>query len=143
MGPQGIIVKTADGGVTWISQVSGTSSGLTSVYFVDAIHGWAVGSSASILKHIGSPTPILSHKPLGNSFGIADNGNLWYHLSHESHVSVLLLDSRGAMVLKLSETIQQAGYHDLNLPKDQMPSPVFLDLWMDKSHQSIMLPARR
>lgn len=38
------ILKTTDGGSSWVEQDSGTLASLTSVYFVDAQHGWTVGA---------------------------------------------------------------------------------------------------
>jgi photosystem II stability/assembly factor-like uncharacterized protein len=43
-GTRGIVLKTTDGGDTWMPQTSGTTAALTSVYFIDAKHGWAVGA---------------------------------------------------------------------------------------------------
>jgi len=45
----GAIVATTDGGATWTAQSSGTTESLTGVVFVDAKHGWVVGSSGTIL----------------------------------------------------------------------------------------------
>ena len=43
VGDHGTIIHTADGGVTWEGQRSGTIHKLKSVFFTDAQHGWAVG----------------------------------------------------------------------------------------------------
>ena len=47
VGAAGTIVHTADAGVSWTAQASGTSDALSSVDFVDARNGWAVGGSAA------------------------------------------------------------------------------------------------
>lgn len=39
----GVILKTTDGGLNWVSQNSGTDRLLTSVYFIDSNTGYAVG----------------------------------------------------------------------------------------------------
>ncbi len=50
VGYPGKILKTTDGGNTWISQISGTTNTLCSVYFVDSNTGYVVGYSGLILK---------------------------------------------------------------------------------------------
>ena len=45
VGRKGTIVATADGGLTWIRQDSGTTLDLSSVSFCDTLHGWALGSA--------------------------------------------------------------------------------------------------
>ena len=45
----GTILRTDDGGTTWIRQSSGTSNSLSAVSFVDANTGTAVGESGTIL----------------------------------------------------------------------------------------------
>ena len=47
VGAAGTIVHTADAGVSWAVQASGTSETLSSVEFVDARNGWAVGGTAA------------------------------------------------------------------------------------------------
>ncbi len=49
VGINGTILATADGGVSWTAQTSGTSKTIYAVSFVDASHGWAVGQSGMIL----------------------------------------------------------------------------------------------
>lgn len=50
VGMNGTILKTTNGGVTWIAQPSGTTLWLYSVAFVDAQTGWIVGMNGTILK---------------------------------------------------------------------------------------------
>lgn len=45
-----LILKTTDGGKTWIDKPSGTPHALYSVYFTDANNGWAVGGYGTVLK---------------------------------------------------------------------------------------------
>jgi len=46
----GTIVKTTDGGNTWVGQMSGTMNGLNSVYFTDDNNGYAVGAAGSAIR---------------------------------------------------------------------------------------------
>lgn len=50
VGNNGMIVKTTNGGESWISQSSGTSLHILGVDFVNNQTGWAVGNSGLILK---------------------------------------------------------------------------------------------
>ena len=50
VGEVGQILKTTDGGATWVGQHSGVSVRLTQVRFADAASGWAVGDQATIVK---------------------------------------------------------------------------------------------
>ncbi|MBI2849211.1 MAG: DUF11 domain-containing protein [Chloroflexi bacterium] len=50
VGESGTIIKTTNGGSTWIIEFSGSEQGLSSVFFVDSRTGWAVGNGGAILK---------------------------------------------------------------------------------------------
>ncbi len=43
LGTTGVILKTSDGGASWIQQTSGVKFQLWSVYFTDLYYGWIVG----------------------------------------------------------------------------------------------------
>ncbi|MEW5843122.1 MAG: YCF48-related protein [Bacteroidota bacterium] len=45
----GIIVKSTDGGNTWVNQKSGTTESLRSIYFIDPNNGWICGSGGKVL----------------------------------------------------------------------------------------------
>lgn len=49
----GIVLRTDDGGVTWLPQVVPNGTPLNDVFFVDDLRGWAVGDNGRIL-HTGS-----------------------------------------------------------------------------------------
>lgn len=49
VGDSGTIIKTIDGGISWVSQNSGTNADLYSVYFVDLNTGWTVGSGGGTI----------------------------------------------------------------------------------------------
>ncbi|MBL7875554.1 MAG: DUF1573 domain-containing protein [Cyclobacteriaceae bacterium] len=50
VGSGGLIKKSIDGGQTWTSQSSGTTSTLRDVYFLDKFAGWAVGDGGVTLR---------------------------------------------------------------------------------------------
>ena len=49
VGSDGTILKTVDGGTTWILQESGTARHLADVFFLDLNRGWVVGDGGLIL----------------------------------------------------------------------------------------------
>jgi photosystem II stability/assembly factor-like uncharacterized protein len=49
-GQNGLIMKSLNGGVSWIAKPSGTSATIQKIFFIDDLIGWAVGSSGKILK---------------------------------------------------------------------------------------------
>jgi hypothetical protein len=50
VGAGGTILKTSNGGNSWLIQSSGTINSLNSVHFTNAQNGWAVGNSGTLLK---------------------------------------------------------------------------------------------
>jgi photosystem II stability/assembly factor-like uncharacterized protein len=50
VGDSGVVLKTNDGGETWVQQTTVISSSLFDVCFIDGNHGWAVGDYKTILK---------------------------------------------------------------------------------------------
>src|SRR5436305_10551406 len=49
-GDNGTIVRTTDGGNSWVIQSSGSTNALYGVSFTDVNHGTAVGASGTVLK---------------------------------------------------------------------------------------------
>jgi len=58
VGEEGVILRTADGGLSWEEQTSGTTNALSSVYFVDALNGWSVGNNGAILHTTNGGVPV-------------------------------------------------------------------------------------
>lgn len=52
VGDNGEILKTVDGGKSWVKQNSGLRTALTSVKFLDAKNGWALGVQGALLKTV-------------------------------------------------------------------------------------------
>ena len=65
------MLHSADGGITWQPQNSGTDYTLISVHFIDALNGWAVGDGGSIVH-------------------TSDGGKTW--IRQKSPVSFYLMD---------------------------------------------------
>lgn len=45
----GAVLRSDDGGATWESQVARTGNRLNDVFFIDPLHGWAVGNGGTIV----------------------------------------------------------------------------------------------
>lgn len=56
VGSGGLIIKTINGGASWVPQVSGVTSALTSVDFFDADNGWVVGPAVILRTTNGGDT---------------------------------------------------------------------------------------
>lgn len=67
VGSNGSILKSTDNGTSWFQQLSGVSSILRSVDFVDLVNGFAVGDGGVILKTtnggVTGITPIVNEMP--------------------------------------------------------------------------------
>jgi photosystem II stability/assembly factor-like uncharacterized protein len=79
VGSGGTILKTANGGLTWTAQFSGTSYNLYSVYFTDAINGYAVGGS-----RIEPPRPGYGYHYIRTILKTVDGGTTWIDLSSDN-----------------------------------------------------------
>ena len=49
VGPDGLIVRTTDGGATWTSVEQGMTEDLYGVFFLNDNEGWAVGAKSNII----------------------------------------------------------------------------------------------
>jgi len=56
VGSNGMIIKTTDGGASWVAQASGVTSALTSVDFFDPDNGWVVGPAVILRTTNGGDT---------------------------------------------------------------------------------------
>ena len=71
---EGGIIKTYDGGNTWVSDSSGTRNRFTSVFFTDSITGYVVGDGGTILKTSHRRTDFIEeYKPSATNFTICPN----------------------------------------------------------------------
>lgn len=71
---QGVILKTTDGGLTWVNDSSGTWNGLTSVFFTDSTTGYVVGNGGTILKMGNGGTDFIEERaPSCSEFTIFPN----------------------------------------------------------------------
>ena len=50
VGSGGVILKTSNGGGSWVTEASGTTQDLRSLYFVNVTTGYVAGTNGTILK---------------------------------------------------------------------------------------------
>ncbi|NNK00238.1 MAG: hypothetical protein HKP58_07470 [Desulfatitalea sp.] len=68
-GRYGVMYHSADAGMTWVSQKTGTRATLASVFFVDPKNGWAVGDASTILHTTnGGKTWTRQKSPVPNFY---------------------------------------------------------------------------
>lgn len=89
VGQSGTILRTVDGGETWVRMISGTGAGLLDVDFADASTGTVVGSNGRILR-------------------TTDGGDTWTQQTSGSSsvlVCVVMTDANTAMITGNNGTI--------------------------------------
>ena len=64
-GKDGIILKTTDGGVNWISQSITSDDNIRSIFFTDSLNGWIAMYEWTPFRH-------------GSVYHSTDGGNTWY-----------------------------------------------------------------
>ena len=132
----GKILKTTNGGENWISQNSGTSKRLTSVYFTDNQTGWAVGWNGTILKTInGGVTFIEEDKTnsLLNKFILNQNypnpfnplTNIQYSVNSTQQVTLKVYDLLGREIATLVNEEKPAGEYEVEFGGTGLTSGIY------------------
>jgi len=52
VGASGLLLRTNDGGSSWVIRQSGTEEELVDVFFYDDAHGWVVGANGTVLRSV-------------------------------------------------------------------------------------------
>jgi hypothetical protein len=108
VGSWGTILKTSNGGTTWVSQVSGISDDLRGLFFLDENRGFAVGVLDNILKTTnGGAAWSLIHSGYGIDFN-----SVWFRDQNTGYVAgnggAILLTTDGGTTW----TPQLSGTHN-------------------------------
>jgi hypothetical protein len=132
----GLILHTNDGGVTWSQQESGTSNFLSSVHFIDANTGWAVGDSGTILHTTNGgvtfveeeqiyviPTKFLLSQNFPNPFN--PRTTIKYSLPQSSNVVIKIFDVLGNEIETLVNEEKPTGTYELMWNAANLPSGVY------------------
>ena len=137
VGESGIILETMDGGITWISQTSGTLNPLSSVFFTDSSTGWAVGGNGTIikttnggvsfveehLKEVITPAKFLLSQNYPNPFN--PSTRICYSIPSQSKVTIKVFDVIGNEITILVNEEKQAGSYEVEWNPGDFPSGVY------------------
>jgi hypothetical protein len=125
VGDGALILRTTDGGDTWMQQRINTSNNLYSLSFVDASRGVVVGEGGTIMGNVQGGLAVAveddHERNLPTEFSLAQNypnpfnpaTTIRYQLSLASFVSLRVFDVLGREVAGLVNQVQNAGYHQI------------------------------
>jgi len=80
VGGSGIILKSTDGGIVWITQTGNVAENLNTIYFIDKNNGYSAGDGGAVTKTTNGGTTWIPQTRLTNNnlksvfFTDADNG---------------------------------------------------------------------
>jgi photosystem II stability/assembly factor-like uncharacterized protein len=137
----GTILRTIDGGTTWLNQPSGTTMSLSCVSFTDQHTGTVVGDSGTILRTTtGGVTWIEENRTLNLPQKYILNQNypnpfnpvttISYQLPTQSHVTLEIFDVLGREVATLVNRVEEPGYKSVTfdvgaIHESPLPSGVY------------------
>ena len=112
MGGFGVIYATVNGGVTWTTEDSNTTSEFNGIFFTDPFHGWAVGDGGTIIAR-DLPASIEDGLPANGSIAIQLRQNypnpvqsmttIEYALPRDSQVRLSVYDLQGRLIARLAD----------------------------------------
>jgi photosystem II stability/assembly factor-like uncharacterized protein len=126
VGMNGVILKTTNAGVSWQSQISGTSSALRDVYFLDFDNGYAVGEGGLILETTTGGEPPTGFV-IDDNFGNPEIFALWqnypnpfnpatsirYQIARAGQVQLTIYNAQGQELAILVGGYQNAGVYEI------------------------------
>jgi len=135
-GSGGKILATSNGGINWSQQLSGISSTILRMNFVNSQTGWIVGKNGVILKTttggvVTGFTQTSSEIP--NKFSLSQNfpnpfnpsTRINYELPITNYVSLKVYDALGNEVETLVNENQNAGSYSVDFDASQLPSGIY------------------
>jgi photosystem II stability/assembly factor-like uncharacterized protein len=136
-GTFGVILKSSDGGATWVRQESPGAYPLYDASFPTAGDGWACGMDEIILHTsnggvIGIPEPVPGPPSATLRFApnpFRDQVTIYYTLPSPASVQATLFNSLGQPVLTMSPGPREPGPHSLTLsPRSLTPGVYYCRL---------------
>ncbi len=138
-GQRGAIIKSTDGGDSWVSLAPGYSMmplpDLRAISFVDERHGFVVGDSGTILYTSNggltgiarpgptAPTAFVLEQNYPNPFN--PTTTIQYRLAEVCRVTLALYDVLGREVRVLVKAIESPGSHSVKIDAGDLPSGVY------------------
>ena len=134
VGQDGTILRTTNGGTTWIPQTSGTTEWLNSVHFTDNNTGWTVGDGGTILKTtnggvkvINTSTEVPSKYFLEQNYPNPFNPTtqIRFDIKQSSYAKLIVYDILGKEISTLVNEKLSAGSYEVNWNGSGYPSGVY------------------
>lgn len=131
------IVHTSDGGATWISQFtySTTFSNMRRIYFADRFHGWVIGDGGLVFRtRNGGLTSIKSDtEEIPGDFKLFQNypnpfnpeTRIHYDLPQDGLVRLAVYDLLGREMATLIDEFKSAGRYDVGFNAANLASGVY------------------
>ena len=138
VGNSGLVMKTTDGGDSWLTEAPITNRTLYAVEVASSTTAFAVGDSGTLLKTDPSAAVIVGIQTKLESNTLADlaNGVIVYRLPYALEVSLTVRDALGRPVWNL-QRVEAPGNHSLSLPFKILPAgKYFLDFRAGSVHRS-------
>ena len=138
VGTKGTVLKTTDGGATWISQIGGMETDLNGVYFTDANTGWVVGNDGFIFHTVtGGETWVDEVSQLDfipTQFALLQNypnpfnptTTICFRLPKASAVSLKVYNLLGQEVETLVAGHRAAGEYRIEWNAENLPGGIYL-----------------
>lgn len=133
-GIDGLILYSADGGITWTKQESGTLTPLRSVYFSSDEMGWIVGLLGTVYHTNNGGTVNISEAGFTSSLCLATNQfpnpvvnttAISYFLPKTESVVIRLFNAVGQPLKILENSTQGEGNHQLLWDATGYPSGIY------------------
>jgi photosystem II stability/assembly factor-like uncharacterized protein len=135
-GQWGMIMKTTDGGATWVAQTTNFMETVYSVYFVDENNGWASGNYASILHTTSGGISGTGEIPPVTASGFQLNQNypnpfdntttLTYSLPRSSPVKIEIYNILGSKIRTLIDKFEEPGRHQLKFDGTGLTAGIYI-----------------
>jgi photosystem II stability/assembly factor-like uncharacterized protein len=131
-GATGTIVRTENGGKTWLHQSSTVTTGLRNAIFVDSLHGWACGDQGTIIhtNNGGFASGTVQQNKTDFQVQVFPNPTpglvtIQYSLLSATTVSFIFTDARGAIVGSIPPQIQNSGLHQTPFDGSSLSNGVY------------------
>ena len=131
-----LILRTSDGGNTWLKQSNPSTSSLRSVWFTDANNGTAVGDYGTLLRttnggvtfigkenNITNPNEFILSQNYPNPFN--PNTTINYSLPKQSNVTIKVYNILGKEVLTLVNENKPRGNYSVEVNANNLSSGVY------------------
>jgi len=126
----GFILKTTDGGITWNEEQISIGNTINKLFAYDTLAIYGAGRSGTIIKYTGG---ILQQVPVyPDAIAVTCNPNPFsevtfvkIRLTGLQPVSIQVYDSRGRMVLMITEKVYPAGDHSIQVNMKNFPDGTY------------------